>query len=437
MAHPSPATRLPLEIVKIIISYLTYDTCSLRACTLACYSWYIAAVPHLHYTFVASICSPRKDKKLMWPESLPNKYKLGLLPLVKVFWVRVDDSNRVEFSPRLFSHYILRQFSALTNVRDLRVDRLNIPSFMPNIRRYFVHFLPTVKYLALSEPKGSRRQIIYFIGLFQQLDHLKLAYDRGGVQNEPADDLTLFPPFVPPLRGNLTLVCFRRVGLLKDMIRLFGGIRFRSMNIFHTDGMRLLLDTSAKTLKTVMLYPDPYGKQLPLKCVQVLAKDPAATYSLEDFNLSRNESLRTLIISASSVSRTLANDSPDATTFLNHVLSTVTSTAFLKVFVVYSAANFLGINTEHSDGPYLRELSQTEKTEEASRHQRRFEVLCEVHKVRDFQLVLRAAVWGGVGEYPVQMLEEAVVEEKAKGGSDGCLSNPSVKYCPQRTRTWL
>ena len=32
----SPTTRLPLELVEIIIAYLIYDTCSLRACTLTC-----------------------------------------------------------------------------------------------------------------------------------------------------------------------------------------------------------------------------------------------------------------------------------------------------------------------------------------------------------------------------------------------------------------
>ena len=374
----------------------------------------------------------------MWPKSIPNKHKLGLLPLVETFWVREDDSNRVEFSLKLLNRYTLRQFSALTNVRDLRIDRLDIPSFMPKIRRYFAQFLPTVEYLSLNEPKGSHRQIIYFIGLFEHLDDLKLSYDCGGLQSELADDLTLFPPFVPPLQGELTLVCFRREGLLKDMIDLFGGFRFRYMNLFHTDGMHLLLEACAKTLESVMLYPaDPYGEQLPLKYMRILANDLAAAYSLTSFDLSRNESLRELVVSASSVSRTEADGSPDATTFLKHVLSTITSTAFVEVVVVYWVDNFPGINTDNPDGPYLRELSPTEKLGEAACHQKRFKVLREVHKVREFQLVLRACVWGGVGEYPVQILEEAVAEEKAERGSDSCFSSPSVKYCPQRTRSWL
>jgi len=54
--HRSPATRLPLEVVEIIIAYLRYDTRSLRACTQTCHSWYIAAVPHLHHTLTVDFC---------------------------------------------------------------------------------------------------------------------------------------------------------------------------------------------------------------------------------------------------------------------------------------------------------------------------------------------------------------------------------------------
>ena len=45
--RPSPATRLPQEVVEMIIAHLIYDTRSLLACSLTCYSWYIATVPHL------------------------------------------------------------------------------------------------------------------------------------------------------------------------------------------------------------------------------------------------------------------------------------------------------------------------------------------------------------------------------------------------------
>jgi len=170
------------------------------------------------------------------------------------------------FSPQQFNPHILNQFLALTNVQELGIDHLNIPSFMPVIQQYFGHFLPTVHSLTLREPKGSHRQIIYFIGLFQHLEDLRLLYTWIGPQYEPVDDLTLVPPFTPPLQGWLLLANFMRVGLLKDMIDLLGGIQFRWVDFFGVDDMRLLLDGRMKMLETLRLYPtDPHGKEVFLK----------------------------------------------------------------------------------------------------------------------------------------------------------------------------
>ena len=248
----------------MIIAHLTYDMHSLHTCTMTCHSWYIVAVPHLHHTLVAPTCSLHKGKESAWPESLLYRHKLGLLPLVRLFWVREDGPNCVKFSPKLFNHKILCQFSSLINVQELRIDNLDLPSFMPSIRQYFGHFLPTVHCLFLREPHGSRRQILYFIGMFQHLEDLGLLYDRGRFQNGPENDPTLIPPFAPPLRGGLTVTCLTGVDLLKDMIDLFGGIRFRCMNLLGVGGIRLLLDACARTLETVMLYPTD-GERLPLR----------------------------------------------------------------------------------------------------------------------------------------------------------------------------
>jgi len=263
--HSSPATRLPQEIVAIIIAYLTFDTRSLRACTLTCYSWYIAAVPHLHHTL--SISTDPWGQGFQWPDPIRYMHMLGLLPLVKKFQVRGGSFIRVGLSPKLFNCRILRQFLALSNVQELDLEQLDIPDFVPRIQRYFGHFSHTVRSLALREPRGSRRQIIYFIGLFQHLQDLKLIYDRAELQEEPADDLTLIPPFSPPLGGWLTVMHFTRVGLLKDMIDLFGGIRFRYMHLLDVDGMPLLLDACTKTLEIVVLDPtDPRGEQISFPC---------------------------------------------------------------------------------------------------------------------------------------------------------------------------
>ena len=103
--------------------------------------------------------------------------------------------------------------------------------------------------------------------------------------------------------------------------------------------------------------------------------------------------------------------------------------------VIYCGWDFSGVEYQSgTDRPPLREASQAERAAEASRHRGRFGALREARKVRNFQVELCASVWDPVGEYSVRMLKEAVAEEKAKGGFDGCLSEPSVTYDPQRSR---
>jgi len=211
-----------MEVVEEIIAHLFGDVRSLRTCSLTCYSWYIASVPHLHR--VLFIEPNSWNRKLRWPNPLLRMHALGLLPLVKTLWIRGYNDSDV-FSSKRLNRCILRRFCALNHVQQLMIDYLDTASFVPRIRRYFGHFMPTVQYLSLKEPRGSRRQIIYFIGLFQHLGNLRLLSNGAYAQDEPVDDLTLIPPFAPPLRGYLIVTCFTRVGLLKDMIELFGGIR--------------------------------------------------------------------------------------------------------------------------------------------------------------------------------------------------------------------
>ena len=225
--------------------------------------------------------------------------------------------------------------------------------------------------------------------------------------------------------------CFTRVGLLKDMIDLFGGVRFYGVDLFDVDGMRLLLGACAKTLKAIVLYPtDPRGEQPCLKSMQVLADDSAVKSSLQDFDLSRNKLLRKIKFLASSIDHALNNNPPSVVSrFLEHVLSTIPPSASLEIIVLYWDCDFRGVG---SRWPYLREISQAEEAEEASWHHRRFEVLREVHKVRGFRLTLSASVSGRLGGYPVRMLKEAVAEERAKRGPDNLFSKLLILNSPRR-----
>ena len=260
-SQSSPITRLPQELVGAIVSYFIYDTRTLLACSMTCYSLYIAAVPHLHHSLTTDDWTAAKeDRRLQWPIPLRKSYDLGLLPLVKRFRIRLKYDTAV-FAPDRLCRHTLRHFSALTNLQELGIDHLQVSSFMPNIQQCFGHFAPTLRFLALKEPAGSPRQILYFIGLFPNLQDLKLFYSLPRKEQESATDADLVPLSVPPLGGRLTLACIAGEMLIKDMIAFFGGLRFHSMDLFKVKCVRLLLDTCAETLETLRLYPtDPYGE---------------------------------------------------------------------------------------------------------------------------------------------------------------------------------
>ena len=425
---PSPTTRLPQEVVEIIIVYLIFDTSSLLACSLTCRSWYIAAVPHLHHTLITPVYYGRGDEKRWWPDSFRSMHELGLFPLIKRFQVPGSDeklSGPRTFSPTQFDHRILRQYLSLVNVQELGIDYLDIPSFMLNIRRYFGHFAPTVRSLALREPKGSRRQIVFFIGLFQHLEDLKLLYTWIRFRKEPADDLTLVPSFAPPLRGRLTMTCFTRVGILEDMIELFGGIRFHYMDLFCVRGMRLLLDACTETLETLRLYPhDPHSERLSLKDVGILTNDFAVKSSPRDFDLSRNKFLRTLEITARYTILTTASN-------LNYALSTIKSLVFSKVIVFYRDYDFMGVDYSSGPRPIFGWSSPYHREMGASNQRMRLPAFREMYKVREFELVLCADVWHRLRGHTMRELNRAVAAERAERGFDDLPSEPLVTYSPR------
>ena len=384
--HASPITKLPQELVELIISYFTRDTRTLLACSLTCYSWYIAAVPHLHHTLTTNDTLFPGDggKSSKWPRSLRNSYNLGLLPFVKRFHIRTFSDP---FTPKKLDKYTLRYFSALTNLQELEIDELRVPSFMPNIRQYFGHFTPTLRSLALRDPRGSSRQILYFIGLFPNLQDLKICYGAPNGGQEGTAGAGLVPLSAPPLCGRLTLKCFARGKLVKDMITFFGGLHFRHMDLFRVSCVRLLLGACADTLEGLRLYPtDPYGEQslrrgaIASELKLEFAENCEAVRRA--FDLSRNTSLRTLETTAISI--TIAGDV--ASGFLKTILSTVTSTLPLDLLINYGVAEVC-----FHTPPYSH-VFQQDRAAEALVHRERFKVFSEMYAVREFHLVLRADV---------------------------------------------
>ena len=249
----------------MIISHLVvYHRRSLYACALTCRSWYIAAAPHLHHTFVliGNPCLIHR-MRLREPKPFREASELGLLPLVKTLRI-YEIHAKYEISSKLLNRCTLHHFSRFRNVQELGIDYMDVPSFLPKIQHNLGHFLPTVRSLALRGPRGSCRQIVFFIGMFRHLQDLKLLYNYRSMQKFAGSSIVLPLPLThptPPLRGRLTMTCFTRVGILEAMVEMFGGIRFRQMDLFDVCGMRLLLDASASTLQTLRLYQnDPRGE---------------------------------------------------------------------------------------------------------------------------------------------------------------------------------
>lgn len=112
--------------------------------------------------------------------------------------------------------------------------------------------------------------------------------------------------------------------------------------------------------------------------------------------------------------------------FLSTVLSTITSSRPLEVVVIYWESDVDRMICFWSKPISVRPASSEMMTKNALHHQRRFEQFREMHKVREFQLVLCADVLGCAVKDAVWLLETIVVAEKSKRGLDYLLCDPLV-----------
>ena len=110
------------------------------------------------------------------------------------------------------------------------------------------------------------------------------------------------------------------------------------------------------------------------------------------------------------------------------MLATVRPTVQFQVVLRYLERDFRGIRKNPgSNYPCVSERSQAEEAEEAASHRKRFGVVREMRKVRDFSLVLDVAVWEPVGWYSMWTLGGAL---SAEGEFDGPFKRPWINYRP-------
>ena len=131
--------------------------------------------------------------------------QLGLLPLAKKLQLHVGGcGGGCYFSSDWLHCRILRQFPALTNVQELGTNHLDIPSFMPRIRRYFGHFLPTVRSLILRAQRGPSADNLLHWNIStpgRPHTHLPLDLLSGRASGRPDTHSIV----CPSIRGRLTL----------------------------------------------------------------------------------------------------------------------------------------------------------------------------------------------------------------------------------------
>jgi hypothetical protein len=247
-AH-GPVSPLPYEIVEMIIVHIAHDLDTLKAFSLTCCSWYIAAVPHLHHTLTLRDTRNTIRDKL---KPLSQLHRLGLMPLIKE--IRVEQ-NLFWFMPQEVSPCDLRYFSAFENVHTLSVKYLDISRFIPGIERFFGHFLPTLRSVAFFGPFCTPGQLPHFLSLFSNLEDIKIQQCYTYALNVTIPDAELVPFSAPRLQGRLVVYNFDLVEVWTRLIAVGGGLRFNYMELCRVgECASVLFEACAETLETLRVY---------------------------------------------------------------------------------------------------------------------------------------------------------------------------------------
>ena len=396
------AGGLPLELVEMIIAHVELDAQTLKACSRTCRSWYIVTLPHLYHTLTL--------RREHWDQArgglIPFRKleKMQLLPFVKRLWIRHCYADP-RLPSEIFNTESLVYFSALTNIQELGLDRLDLHLFTPQAQLYFGPFIPRLRSLSLISPRGPNRLILYLLALFPNLDDLKIIDNRIG--NSPLPDPAPIPQSPPLLQGRLALAWFSGEDFLRDVFELSGGLQFRHMDLFGAEGSRFLLGSGAETLETLRVHPMRWtGKA----CSQwkpvfvYLSHQPTGCRKsfLRAFDLSKNKSLRSLEIEITVTSNTQRWG--DRVGFLGDLLSTVTSPVFSDVVVILQDSII-------SDPHFLQNTL--------------FRAVRDMCEVKPFRLVFQLGKSPRDGEGDRERLKGMIGAQAAEGGF-GPLTDPPV-----------
>jgi hypothetical protein len=229
----------------MIATHIAHDLHALKAFSLTCYSWYISAAPHLHRTVSFGTYGKLKP--------LSKLHLLGLMPLIKEIWV--EQYYDKWLAPQSFSRRDLRYFTAFANVQTLTLDSFTISRFIPGVERYFGHFSPTLRSLALLGPLCTPRQLSHFLSLFPNLDDIAIWEFAMRPLNTIVLDTELVPFSAPRPRGRLVLRGSHSVETWTRLIASGGGLQFRYMDLWRVGRCApVLFKACANALEILRFY---------------------------------------------------------------------------------------------------------------------------------------------------------------------------------------
>ena len=242
---------LPHELVVMIVAYLAHDIRSLKAFSLTCRSWYIAAVPLIHHTLALNLAGGCVVYRSLL-EPISKLHELDLIHLVRAIQVTQEPGLGWWFLPQSFTGLDLHHFSALANVHTLKIQCLEIYRFIPDIGHYFGHFPQTLRSLTLWQPYCTPQQLSHFLSLFSNLDDVGIRNAQAYASNPIGPDVELVQFSTPKLQGRLALYGSPSVEIWSHVIASCGGIRFRHMDLRMSAGCApILFNACADTLETL------------------------------------------------------------------------------------------------------------------------------------------------------------------------------------------
>jgi len=160
------------------------------------------------------------------------------------------------FMPLTFSRLDLRNFSALANVRTLKLQDIEIYHFLPNMKLHFEHLSQTLRSITFYDPRCTPRQLSHFLSLFSNLDDVGIRGTRKYIFNTPIPDAAvpdtkLIQLSAPKLRGRLVLY-FSPWTATWTRLASYGGLRFRHMDLRgSTNCAPVLFKACANSLETL------------------------------------------------------------------------------------------------------------------------------------------------------------------------------------------